>query len=36
MIFARKGHKLVRVMYMTCPCGTAAVEPLVEKIADAL
>jgi zinc-ribbon domain len=35
-IFARKGDKLIRVMYMTCPCNTAAVEPLVQKLAAAL
>ena len=36
MIMVRKGNKLVRVMYLTCPCGTEAVEPLAKKIADAL
>lgn len=35
-IIARKGDKLIRVMYMTCPCNTTAVEPLVEKLAAAL
>ena len=35
-IIARKGDKLIRVMYMTCPCNTIAVEPLVKKIAAAL
>jgi hypothetical protein len=35
-IFARKGNTLIRVMYMTCPCNTIAVEPLVKKIASAL
>lgn len=36
IIIARKGDKLIRVMYMTCPCGTPAVEPLVQKLAAAL
>lgn len=35
-IIARKGDKLIRVTYMTCPCGTTAVEPLVQKLAAAL
>jgi hypothetical protein len=35
-IIARKGDKLIRVTYMTCPCGTKAVEPLVQKLAAAL
>jgi zinc-ribbon domain len=35
-IIARKGDKLIRVMYMSCPCGTTAVEPLVQKLAAAL
>ena len=35
-IIARKGDKLIRVMYMTCPCNTNAVEPLVQKLAAAL
>jgi hypothetical protein len=35
-IIARKGNKLIRVMYMTCPCNTIAVEPLVQKLAAAL
>ncbi len=35
-IMARKGDKLIRVMYMTCPCNTTTVEPLVEKFAAAL
>ena len=25
MMFVRKGDKLVRIMYMSCPCGTADV-----------
>jgi hypothetical protein len=35
-ITARKGKTLIRVMYMTCPCNTTAVEPLVQKLAAAL
>jgi zinc-ribbon domain len=35
-IIARKGDKLIRVMYPTCPCNTTAVEPLVQKLAAAL
>jgi hypothetical protein len=35
-IIARKGDKLIRVMYMTCPCNTVAVEPLIQKLAAAL
>lgn len=36
MILARKGDKLVRIIYLTCPCGTEAVTPLAKEIADAL
>jgi hypothetical protein len=36
MIMVRKGDKLVRIMYLTCPCGTEAVKPLAKEIADAL
>lgn len=35
-IMFRKGDNMVRIMYMTCPCGTEAVKPLAKKIADAL
>ena len=35
-IIARKGNMLIRVMYMSCPCNTTAVEPLVQKVAAAL
>lgn len=31
-----KGNKLIRIMYMTCPCNTDAVKPLAKKLADAL
>jgi hypothetical protein len=36
MIMLRKGDKLVRIMYLTCPCGTEQVKPLAKEIADAL
>ena len=36
MIMFRKGNKLVRIMYLTCPCGIEAVKPLAKEIADAL
>jgi hypothetical protein len=36
MIMVRKGDNLIRIMYMTCPCGTAAIKPLARKIADSL
>ena len=36
MIMMRKGKNLVRIMYITCPCGTEAVKPLAKKIAEAL
>ena len=36
MIMVRKGNKLVRIWYLTCPCGTEAVKPLAKEIANAL
>jgi len=36
MIMLRKGHNLVRIMFITCPCGTEQVKPLAKEIADAL
>jgi hypothetical protein len=33
MMFVRKGDKLIRIMYMTCPCATEAVKPLAKEIA---
>ncbi len=36
MIMLRKGNKLVRVIFLSCPCGTEAVKPLAKEIADAL
>jgi hypothetical protein len=35
-IIARKGNKLIRIMYMTCPCNLDAVKPLAQKLAAAL
>ena len=36
MIFIRKGDKVIRIMYMECPCGTEDVLPLARKIVDGL
>lgn len=36
MIMVRKGNTLIRIMYLTCPCGVDQVKPLAKKIADAL
>jgi hypothetical protein len=36
MLFVRKGDKLVRIMYMTCPCGRDDVLPLARAIASGL
>jgi hypothetical protein len=36
MLMFRKGTKLVRIMYLTCPCGTEAVKPLAKELADSL
>lgn len=36
VIMVRKGSKLIRIMYVTCPCGTEAVKPLAKKLADSL
>lgn len=36
IIMVRKGKNLVRIMYITCPCGTEAVKPLAKKLADSL
>jgi hypothetical protein len=35
-IIARKGNKLIRIMYMTCPCNLDAVKPLAQKLAAGL
>ncbi len=36
MIFVRKGKSLVRIIYISCPCGLEQVKPLAKEIADAL
>ena len=36
MIMVRKGKSLIRIMYITCPCGVEQVKPLAKQIADAL
>jgi hypothetical protein len=36
MMMVRKGDKLVRIMYMMCPCGVEAIKPLAKKLADRL
>jgi hypothetical protein len=35
-LMARKGNKLIRIMYMTCPCNLDQVKPLAQKLAAAL
>ena len=32
MMFVRKGDKLIRIMYMACPCSTNAIKPLAKTI----
>ncbi len=36
MIMVRKGNKLIRMMYSTCPCALDAITPLARKLADAV
>jgi hypothetical protein len=36
MMMVRKGDKLIRIMYMSCPCNTAAIKPLAKRLADKL
>jgi hypothetical protein len=36
MIMVRKGDKLIRIMYMSCPCSTDAVKPLAKQLAARL
>jgi hypothetical protein len=36
MMMVRKGKTLIRIMYITCPCGMEQVKPLAKEIADAL
>jgi len=31
-MFVRKGDKLIRIMYMSCPCATAAIKPLAKRL----
>jgi hypothetical protein len=32
MMFVRKGDKLIRIMYTSCPCSTDAIKPLAKEI----
>ncbi len=36
VIMVRKGKSLIRIMFITCPCGVEQVKPLAKQIADAL
>jgi hypothetical protein len=36
MMLVRKGDKLIRITYTSCPCATEAIKPLAEKLADAI
>ncbi|HYM78451.1 MAG TPA: hypothetical protein VE377_20935 [Candidatus Dormibacteraeota bacterium] len=36
VIMVRKGGKVIRIMYMTCPCGTKEVIPLARKLVQSL
>ena len=36
MIMVRKGNKLIRMMYSTCPCSTDKITPLARKLADSV
>ena len=36
IMLVRKGKTLVRIMYLTCPCGVKQVIPLAKKLADSL
>jgi hypothetical protein len=36
MIMVRKGDKLIRILYMSCPCSTDAVIPLARQLAASL
>ena len=36
MMFVRKGRNLIRIVYVSCPCGTEQVKPLAKEIADSL
>jgi len=34
MMLVRKNDKLIRIMYMMCPCNTADVTPLVRELIE--
>ena len=34
MMMVRKGDKLIRIMYSTCPCSVDAIKPLAKTLAD--
>lgn len=36
MLFVRKGDKLIRITYTTCPCNIEAIKPLARKLAGAI
>ncbi len=36
MMMVRKGDKLIRIMYSTCPCSVDAIKPLAKMLADRL
>ena len=36
MLMVRKGDKLIRIMYSTCPCTLEAIKPLAKMLADRL
>ena len=36
MMMVLKGDKLIRIMYMMCPCNTEAIKPLARTLADRL
>ena len=36
MMMVRKGDKLIRIMYMSCPCNTDAIKPLARQLAASL
>jgi hypothetical protein len=36
MMMVRKGDKLIRIMYSTCPCSVDAIKPLAKTLADRL
>jgi hypothetical protein len=36
MMMVRKGDKLIRIMYSTCPCSVEAIKPLAKALADRL